>query len=598
MAARHWTIVATCLALALAVTVRAHAGTPTPAAPNFPCLQPILVPGQEAAIEKMVTPAHLPGGVQRGDVQVLRDRVRALFTTTAGVRLDYEMAPWTLASDPLAQRTARLAIRRVAPCPQPGVQCPVDKALLQAVDTALTQAVLVGEDAVQWRCLEADHPPEGLGALLRKVDDQLRVADLPGAQQTLDVALRTFPADQQPVAARLDLGVAMWRADRKKGARKVLQDALALFDVDRDLQPVPLQDESRALAERAAAAHALLGEGEVARRILAACQERAARTACDAVPVADAFALAGEPTQAAAVLDAQLARGGAPASLYRARIGLASRQNDSAAEIPAAEAAVRAFPQDPAMQEALATAYFRGGQHVRAIRTLEQILRLDPTHPNVLGRIAGVFNDMGSAANGKPAPGWQELREEMRARAAKDPHDRVALFLSAVATFYDAHFTEALAILHRVEPMAPREGRVFIYEAMANLWLGNATEAERLVHKAMETNPYDPDVYYCLSQVVRQRDIPAAITALERYVALSSTPGALEFPKKTERVRQELAMLRAGKLPPLWDRPGNFSDAEDPPKLPPTAWHRQLPIGLGILAVLGLGVWLLRRRRG
>jgi tetratricopeptide (TPR) repeat protein len=569
------------------------------------CLQPILVAGQEAAIEKMVTPTKLPPGVQQGDVQVLRDRVRALFTlqgnpsNPAGVRLDYELAPWTTGTDPLAMRTSRLAIRRVAPCPQPGVQCPVDKALLQAMDTALTQTVLVGEDAVQWRCLDADQPPEGLGALMRKIDDQLRVADMAGAQQTLDVALRAFPADQQPLAARLDLGVSLWRADRKTGARQVLRDALALFDVDRDLQPVPLQADTRALAERVAAARALLGEPEAARRVMAACQERAARNPCDVIPLADALALAGEPTQAAAVLDSELARPNPTAILFRARIGLASRQNDAKAEVPTAEAAVRAFPDDLALQEALATAYFRGMQHTRAIRTLEAILRKDPKYPNVLGRIAGVFNDMGSAGGNKPMPGWHELREEMRARALRDPHDTVALFLSAVATFYDAHFTEALAILQRVEPLAPREGRVFIYEAMANLWLGHRDEAERLVRKAMETNPYDPDVYYCLSQVVRQRDIPAAITALERYVALSSTPGALEFPKKTERVRQELAMLRQGKLPPLWDRPGQFSDAAlEPTHAAPTAWHRQVLVGLGLgLLALALGLWRWRRRK-
>ena len=43
------------------------------------------------------------------------------------------------------------------------------------------------------------------------------------------------------------------------------------------------------------------------------------------------------------------------------------------------------------------------------------------------------------------------------------------------------------------------------------------------------SDPHDPDVYYCLSQVVRKRDIPAAITALERYVALSSAPGFHAF---------------------------------------------------------------------
>jgi len=45
----------TCVALALLDPTRALAEAANPA-----CLQPILLPGQEAAIEKMVTPAQLP----------------------------------------------------------------------------------------------------------------------------------------------------------------------------------------------------------------------------------------------------------------------------------------------------------------------------------------------------------------------------------------------------------------------------------------------------------------------------------------------------------------------------------------------------------
>ena len=54
------------------------------------CAQPVLAPGQEPAVGRMVTPATLPPGVEAGDTQVLRDRVRTHFQAGA-VKLDYEL---------------------------------------------------------------------------------------------------------------------------------------------------------------------------------------------------------------------------------------------------------------------------------------------------------------------------------------------------------------------------------------------------------------------------------------------------------------------------------------------------------------------------
>lgn len=543
------------------------------------CAQPVLASGQEQAIDRMVTPAKLPAGVVVGDTQVLRDRVRAHFQA-GSVRLDYELTSHAAATA-TAPRTAKFALQRVAPCANPAARCELDVPLLAAVDKALLDAVVVGEDAVQWTCPQ-EATAGGLGATLRAVDAALGVANIAEANAKLDAALKARPWREEPPATRADLAVLLQRMGREPLARQVLDELLA--------GPSPGADD-QALRERWAAALALRGRKPEAMQAMADC------AACSPVPLADALELAGDTTGAAAVLDAGL-KPGSPVGLYRARIGLASRSNDAAAEVRTAEAALKAYPDDLDLRESLASALFRARRHGEAIAALEAVLQREPKRPHILGRIAGIFNDMGGANGGQSMPGWVELRESMRQRAARSQTDAVAQFLQAVNEFYETKFDAALARLRTLEPLAPAEGRIYIYEAMAHLWLGRDAEAEKLVHKAMETNPHDPDVYYCLSQVVRKRDIPAAITALDRYVALSSAPGALEFPKKTERVRQELAILRAGKLPPLWDKPGHFADdATKPMPDRPTAWHRQLAVGLVVLAALAGGLVWWRRKR-
>jgi tetratricopeptide (TPR) repeat protein len=543
------------------------------------CAQPVLAPGQEQAIDRMVTPAKLPAGVVAGDTQVLRDRVRAHFQA-GSVRLDYELTPHA-AAPVTAPRTARFALQRVAPCANPAARCEVDTKLLAEVDKALLDAVVVGEDAVQWTCPQ-ETAAGGLGATLRAIDAALGVANTDAANTTLDAALKARPWREEPPATRADLALLLQRMGRAALAAQVLDELLA---------GPPPATEDQVMRERWAAALALRGRKPEAAQTLAGC------AACSPVPLADALELAGDVSGAAGVLDAAL-KPGAPVGLYRARIGLASRSNDAAAEVRTAEAALKVYPDDQDLRESLASALFRARRHGEAIAALEAVLQREPKRPHVLGRIAGIFNDMGGANGGQPMPGWGELRESMRQRAARSQTDAVAQFLQAVNEFYETKFDAALARLRTLEPLAPAEGRIYIYQAMAHLWLGRDAEAEKLVHKAMETNPHDPDVYYCLSQVVRKRDIPAAITALDRYVALSSAPGALEFPKKTERVRQELTILRAGKLPPLWDKPGHFADdATKPMPDRPTAWPRQLAVALAVLVAVVAGFGWRRRKR-
>lgn len=586
------------------------------------CDQPVLAPGQEARIERLVTPTPLPAGVSPGDTRILADRLVTEWKVD-GVVWRWVLSPVTPTTPPQALRTARLALQRAFPCPEhgevpaagqaplptgaqadaggatPDGACPVPPQRRKAIDEALLAAVRAGEADLVWTCPQPATDDAGIGRALRQMDARLAVADPQGAARELDALLARLDRSRLPLSAHLDLGLALQRLGRQEAARAELQAAVQAAEKNTDVH----------VRERLAAAKALLGDALGGVVELERCwQEVAGEASCQALPLASALERLGKRKEAADLLDRQLQRSDKPRpEWFAARIGLASRMDDAKAEMKTAEAAVRAWPEDLALQDALATACFRSGQHQRAIRVFEGVLKKDPRHPHVLGRLSGVFNDMGRVEDEAAKAGklvqpseWARLKAELKDRAARDPQDTVAQFLHGVALFYDGRFEDALAQMRRVEPLAPQEGRVYVYQAMAHLWLGRRDEAERVVAKAIAANPMDPDVYYCESQIVRTVDLPRAIRGLERYVALASAPGALQFEHKTHRVEEELALLRKGVLPPLWDRPGHYADHEAGP--PPPRWPWLAPGGaalglLGLLGVAGLAALVVRRRR-
>jgi len=604
------------------------AGSEAVAAEPPACAAPVLQAGQEQAVSRMVTPAPASGW-SAGDTRVLGERI-VTELRRGETRLVYVLAPRPRDPSPPATplRTVHFAISMVLPClrppdaiglgslggldrgAKPSAVCPLAAEELDAADLALVAAIRAGEAAVRWICPATETPETPLTLGLRQMDEALRLADPAAAQRALDAAMRAQPPETLGIPARVDLGMALLRVGRHTEAAAHLQAALA-----KD-KALPLPESATNISPEAeaglpgdlgvavrwarmAAAKAALGDAPGGRALLEGCWQRLGE--CDATPLAAALELVGPPGAAEALLDAWLARSPRPSpAQFRARIGLASRRNDSRAELATAEAATKAWPADLGLRDALATACFRAGQHERAVRLFESIFRQDPSYLGVLGRLSGVFNDMGrvddlhykATPDSKAPSDWLRLKQEMQARAARDPADHVARFLHAVSLFYEGSFEASLVEMAKVEPYAPREGRVFIYQAMAHLWLGRPQQAEMLLQKALAANPHDPDVYYCQSQVVRRRDPKLAAVALERYIALSAAPGALQFPKKTERVREELALLQQGRLPPDWDRPGHSQGPVPEASKPKVPWQ-SLAAGL---AVLGGLTWLVRRR--
>lgn len=608
------------------------------------CANPSLPPGQEKVVSELCDPGDAGAklGLVVGDIRILRQHVAAQWTGPAGVRWVYLVGRSD--GSHKGPRSAALQAQVIAPCQGHGpvaaelareigqfvdlastatASCPAD---LARVDAAWFAALQAREATLRWRC-GADLPAEGrmptptVGERLREVDAALQVGDKAKAEALL-ARLAATKVDNLDLMARLDLGLALHRRGRAEAGAAILRAALAQFDGAWELALAATASAAEAgialQAERAAAAHADLGEVSRGEAILRACWQRfgdaIGQPGCTALALADALEAAGKPDAAQGWLEQQLSRSTAPPpAWFAARIGLASRRDDARNELRVALAAVKAWPDDLAMQDALAAAYFRSGRHLDAVRVLEAIFAKNPRHRGVLGRLSGVVNDWGRVdpAIAGQVSGWQTLRDEMQRRAAADANDTVAQFLHGVSLFYDAKFDEALRQMQAVEPKVHNEGRVYIYQAMAHLWLGRPAEARALADKAVVANPQDPDVYYCQSQVLRATDKPAAAAALERYMALELAAGSLHFAKKTKRVEQELALLRKGELPPLWDKPGHFDDEDvDPPSAPTATADRARPVGpradrtlmwlliaAGALAFIGGGTWLTRKLR-
>ncbi len=618
------------------------APAPRPLAPDaasvLGCALPIVPPGQEAQVVRLFAPPAGLVGVSADAIAIAGGRIAGTWLVARPgaqpERRVYLLSPRAAQADDKALLTKKFRIQLAAPCWGHGpIEAPDEPALrafaLAAsatatcaaqpdLDRALQQAVLAAEDAVALACPATAAQAGDVSALLRELDAKGQVGDRDAAQKLLE-QIEKIDTGRLDLTIRFDLGLALALHGRRALALQILLPALTDWQ-----RQTPPSDRALAVreAERAAAATVWAETPPRGRQILVDCWSRFPEApdgsgSCQAMALADALLAANRGDLAAGVLDEQLKRTPRPpAAWFAARIGLASRQDDSRAELTVATAAVQAWPEDLSLRDALATACFRAGEHLRAVRELEGIFKKNPDYQGVLGRLSGVVNDWGRVDPPREGQtsGWQLLRDEMRDRAAKDSGDTVAQFLYGVSLFYDAKFEQALVQMKLVEPRVKNEGRIFIYQAMAQLWLGHPEEAQKLADKAVLANPRDPDVYYCQSQVLRQHDKLAAAAMLQRYLDLEGQPGALHFAKKTKRVESEMALLKKGEMPPLWDKPGHYDDEDEPDRpagLPTAAttatsrgngslnppWQTWLWVGALALLVIGGGTWMTRKQK-
>ncbi|MBM5813022.1 MAG: hypothetical protein FJ191_13840 [Gammaproteobacteria bacterium] len=383
------------------------------------CAAPSLPSGQEAAIQAAFEPGPAaPAGLRAGDIAVQRDRlivawqghgdpwvwlVRHEAAATGGVRAGNLVAH--LASP--CQRhgavdaasfggAALAAAATTATCPDGAVE----------VETAFAARLAVAAGAIRWSCAEGDGDAGSpkVGRLLRDLDERLRVADRPSADAALAALADPTLAAGVDLASRIDLGVALWRHGQRDIAHGHLRPALAAWQAVHTPQP-PAATADRWVwvrqAERAAAAMVALGEEARGAAVLNACWQALPSTrgepACSALAFAAALEHSGHGDDAAEWLDLQIARAEPPeADWLRARIGLASRQDDARAELKTAERAVRAWPRDLDLQDSLATACFRAGRRSPS----RPPFRPERRPVRFLGRLGDCQNRLGSVSSG------------------------------------------------------------------------------------------------------------------------------------------------------------------------------------------------------
>ncbi|NOZ00554.1 MAG: hypothetical protein GXP54_01520, partial [Deltaproteobacteria bacterium] len=92
--------------------------------------------------------------------------------------------------------------------------------------------------------------------------------------------------------------------------------------------------------------------------------------------------------------------------------------------------------------------------------------------------------------------------------------------------------------------------RAHMYLAMAHFFDGDPKTAERMLD-ALDSAAYqEPDIYYCRSLFYRGRDLPRAISEMEKFLKVFEGEKRLRFgQEKVNKAREDLRLMRLGKVP-------------------------------------------------
>lgn len=423
----------------------------------------------------------------------------------------------------------------------------------------LLQRVQAKEGLLTWQRVRPapGSPTDGWMTALLAAQTSLATGELPGGRRALAQAKALRPwADLRP-SELFDFAILAYGLGDQAAGREAVDSLVRALAAA--AQPTPqgyAGNEAADLRALAAAVPALAGDPTAAVAKASACL---APPGCDLLPVVRALAATRAFAQAAAVLDGGPLAGQAkvPFDLLKVRFGMASALDDFAGELTIAERMTKENPELPQALDLRAAGLGRAGRYRESIEILHDLSKRYPDRDIVLGRIAGLLAFLTAEALQNPAKVSELQAVEQRMReAAKEATDVVARFIVATRGYYAGKFEQALPELQALAQTGNRDPRIPLYLAMTFFWTGKQAEAESWIDRAVSIGPSDPDVFYCRSQIVRRVDVPLAIQDLERYEAMTKQPWAVGPRAKSQRVEAELALMRKGRIPPDWDKPG------------------------------------------
>lgn len=269
-------------------------------------------------------------------------------------------------------------------------------------------------------------------------------------------------------------------------------------------------------------------------------------------------------------------------------------------------------------------ALYREQKHAEALAIFQELARENNRFGGVLGMIV---------ANLAPTKPDAAKVAEYVAAAEAAPDDLLSQYVAGVSAHYSAHYiAETLAekralyatcirFLDRTRPTLDFEPRVFIYLAVSHYRLGHQAQAEALIEQAVKRAEHDPDAYYCRAEIFHRTDVARSLADLETYLVMTrkfAAAGgwaAAEKITRVEEMRDYLGRVQSGEVvlaeifdPLASETPGTVAPHVPVPAAPsPTAQALAQPqtfgrwvLIVGALAALlvGLGVWIRRRRDG
>lgn len=516
----------------------------------------VVPPGQEALIEQLLT---VPGQSAPQAISVKQDHIIALWSSDASrkVILRHKDASLPVGAA-LLGRTARFMVLGEG-----------------AVDAAYTNILLTQvrahEAAFQWQVPQRSartgggvdaNAEEALQALIQRAGMSLRIGER-------DKALAAAQAGKTHATARsltrARLGALLDQLGDKDGA-EIRDQAIAALAARAAGAPAARLDHLAATAlvkpDEAAAAGSKLVAG------------LKGEAACAWVALADTLVAAGKREAAQKLAMAVAFRAPQCKNAWLTAGGLfAHVEGGSEPSLKFAEQALAAIPDDVDLLAMKASALHGLWRNDEAAVLWERVLARDLRHPGTLGLLATACTQGEQVTD----DAWLKRFAD---RVAANPDDKVARYIKGTIHYYRGDFEDVLKYLEPLIDDVPNEPRIYLYTAMSNFELGRVEQADKLLARVAALVHDDPDYYYCRSVVNRTRDFEQSLRDLETFVRLSRD--RQNRAAKVAKVERELEIMRSGRLPTAWDM-----------------WPAPLRYGVplaGLLLLLGLGAWLVRRR--